>query len=116
MNKYLKIVAGSLLLSSAIAQAEPVSLSGDQLDTISAGTYIYSGVGLATSGAGAAANLLGTTGSATLTDVSPTALIPHVVSGATSGALAVSTFNPLAGPLVNGASAISGASSSSALF
>ncbi|MDO9141049.1 MAG: hypothetical protein Q7U38_12070 [Methylobacter sp.] len=114
MKKITYVLAGASLLAIAgAASAEPVTLSAAEMDNVSAGTYVYSGVGLALAGSGAMSNLLGLTGSATAVDVQPVA--GYVFAGGTSGALAVSTYNPANGA-VNGAYAASAASAASSLF
>lgn len=115
MKKITCVLAGASLLAIAgVASAEPVTLSAAEMDNVSAGgTYVYSGVALALAGAGAISNLLGVTGSATNVNVQP--VLGNVSASGTSGALAVSTYNPANG-VVNGAYAASGASAGSSLF
>ncbi len=121
MKKITSMLAGASLLAIAGGvSAEPVTLSAAQMDNVSAGLYVYSGVGLAGAGAGAISNLLGITGSGTQVNVDPNGTgnffgIHYVSAAGASGALAVSTYNPLNGP-VNGAAAVSSASASSSLF
>ena len=114
MKNITRILTGALFLAAGVANAEPVSLSASDLDNVSAGTYSYSGLAMAGAGADAISNQLGLTGSETGVIVDPV-VFHSVVANASSGSLAVSTFNPLNG-LANGAVASSGAIASSSLF
>jgi len=115
MKKISYILAGASLLAVAgSVVAEPMTLSAAQLDGVNAGgVYLYQGAAIADAGAGAISNLLGLTGSSTTVSVQPA--LGYVTSIGSSGAVAVSNFNPVLGN-ANGAGAISGAASSSSLF
>lgn len=108
------LVSASLLAIAGGVSAEPVTLSANQMDGVNAGAVVVlNGAADATGGALAVSNLLGLSGSTAGVVVAP--VIGHVASGAESGAIAASTFNPLT-PATNGAIAASGAQSSAALF
>ncbi|MDP3875992.1 MAG: hypothetical protein Q8Q50_03330 [Methylobacter sp.] len=114
MKKITCVLAGASLLAIAGGvSAEPVTLSAAEMDNVSAGAYVFSGVAISLAGAEAIANLLGQTGSETGVDVQPT--LGYVSSYGASGALAYSTYHPDNG-VVNGAFAASAASAASSLF
>jgi hypothetical protein len=115
MNKITRILASALCLVAGAVSAEPVTLSASQLDNVSAGFYVYTGAAQAGAQAGALSNLLGLSGSQTDVVVDPNGAVPTVTGVAQSGAIAVSTYNPLT-PTVNGAVAVSAAASASVLF
>jgi len=114
MKKIISMLAGASLLAIAGGvSADPVTLSEVQMDNVSAGgVYVYSGVGTAGAGSFAVANLLGITGADTGVLVTP--VVGFVGAGAVSGAIAISSYNPLSP--INGAVAASGAGASSSLF
>lgn len=114
MKNITRILTGALFLAAGVASAEPVTLSATDLDNVSAGTYSYSGLAMAGAGADAISNQLGLTGSTTGVIVDPV-FLHSVSSTASSGSLAVSTYNPL-NLATNGAVASSGALASSSLF
>jgi hypothetical protein len=115
MNKMTRmLVSASLLAIAGGVSAEPMTLSANQMDGVNGGALVVlQGAADATGGAAAVSNLLGLSGSQAGVIVTPSLGI--VASGAASGAIAASTFNPLT-PLTNGAAAASGAQSSATLF
>lgn len=115
MKKMTQIlVSASLLAIAGGVSAEPVTLSANQMDGVNAGAVIVlQGAADATGGAFAVSNLLGLSDSKSGVIVTP--VFGIVASGAQSGSIATSTFNPLT-PSTNGAVAGSAASSSAALF
>ena len=108
------LISASLLAIAGGVSAEPVTLSATQMDGVNAGgVFLAQGAASATGGALAVSNLVGLTAAGTLVVVTPT--LGVVASGAESGAIAVSSYNPLT-PSTNGAAAASVAASSAALF
>jgi len=115
MNKFTCMLAGvSMLVIAGGVSAEPVTLTAAQMDDVNAGgIYVPAGAAEATAGAGTVSNLLGFSAAKTGVIVTPSA--GFVGSSGESGAIAVSTYNPVLGS-ANGAFAASGSESSAAMF
>jgi hypothetical protein len=114
MNKLTSLLAGaSMLVIAGGVSAEPMALSADQMDGVSAGALVvFEGAGYADSGAGAISNLLGITYTNAEVDVQPGS--GFVVSSAEGFSIAESSH--ALGVPTNGAVAFSGSSSSATLF
>lgn len=108
------LISASLLAIAGGVSAEPMTLSTTQMDGINAGAVIIpQGAADSVAGAAALSNLLGISASATAVLVTPQAGVVRATGE--SGAVAVSTFNPLT-PLTNGAAAASASHTTAALF
>jgi hypothetical protein len=114
MNKLTSLLAGaSMLVIAGGVSAEPMALSADQMDGVSAGALlVFQGAAEASSAADAISNLLGITYTNADVDVQPGS--GFVVSSAEGTSAALSSY--ALGVPTNGAVAFSGSSSSATLF
>ena len=112
MKNTIKMIAAASVLVAGSATAQEVALTDAQMDGVTAGAEVFlQGAAIADASAGAIANVLGLTNSATNVVILPLA---GFVSGSSSSAsLANSVTN---GGSIGGAVAASAASSSSQLL